>query len=398
MADPAPDESEPGPRGTGPQRAAELLRAELPEVAEELVSALAARYAPYRAALEGPHRRHAELLVERCLDGFAAAPGSRTRRRRDRVLRRLGRNEAYEGRSLDLLQSALRLGTRLALRRTRTLAERHDLAPDAVLGLAEALLGHVEALAGVAAEGHAEATAELAGGREGLRHRLLALLLSEAPVPEAVAELAARTGWPLRSEVVPVALNTAAGIDARLLGTQVLADLTGPRPLLLLPGDTVHELPRLPGQVRAAVGLRVPLGEVRDSLRWARRALELARAGAVPDQPLIRCEEQLVALWLTSDPELLSRVAARSLAPLDRLGPVQRRRSTETLDAWLATRGNATRTADLLRLHPQTVRYRMRAVERAFGGRLTDADQRFALEAALRGLRLPVSGGPDSRT
>ncbi|WP_019546495.1 PucR family transcriptional regulator [Streptomyces sulphureus] len=396
MADPGSGEIDTGTRGTGLQRAAELLRAELPELAAELVPALAATYAPYRAALEGPHRRRAELLVEHCLDGSAAAPDSRARHRRDRVLRRLGRNEAYEGRSLDLLQSALRLGTRLALRRTRALAERHALAPDAVLGLAEALLGHVEALAGMAAEGHSEATAELAGGRDGLRHRLLALLLSEAPVPEAVAELAARTGWPLGSEVVPVALNNAAGIDARLLGAEVLADLTGPRPILLLPGDTVHEMPRLPGQVRAAVGLRVPVGEVRDSLRWARRALELARTGAVPDQPLIRCEEQLVPLWLTSDPELLARVAARFLAPLDRLTPLQRRRSTETLDAWLTTRGNAARTADLLRLHPQTVRYRMRAMEHSFGSRLADPDQRFALEAALRGLRLHASLGLNS--
>jgi site-specific recombinase XerD len=38
--------------------------------------------------------------------------------------------------------------------------------------------------------------------------------------------------------------------------------------------------------------------------------------------------------------------------------------------------------------HPQTVRYRMRQIERIIGDDLADPDARFALEAGLRALRL----------
>jgi DNA-binding PucR family transcriptional regulator len=39
-------------------------------------------------------------------------------------------------------------------------------------------------------------------------------------------------------------------------------------------------------------------------------------------------------------------------------------------------------------VHPQTVRYRVRRLEQAFGGLLGDPDARFTLELVLRATRL----------
>jgi DNA-binding PucR family transcriptional regulator len=73
---------------------------------------------------------------------------------------------------------------------------------------------------------------------------------------------------------------------------------------------------------------------------------------------------------------------------LDGLTEKQRTRLLETLGAWLRTRGSAAEIAEQLNVHPQTVRYRMRQLEKTFGAQLDDPDERFALELVLRASRL----------
>ncbi|SEL13529.1 helix-turn-helix domain-containing protein [Streptacidiphilus jiangxiensis] len=41
-----------------------------------------------------------------------------------------------------------------------------------------------------------------------------------------------------------------------------------------------------------------------------------------------------------------------------------------------------------LGVHPQTVRYRMRTLERLFGSRLENGEERLGIEVALRAARL----------
>ncbi len=64
----------------------------------------------------------------------------------------------------------------------------------------------------------------------------------------------------------------------------------------------------------------------------------------------------------------------------------------ETFRAWLETSGTAPAMAERLSVHPQTVRYRMRKLERALDGQLSDPDSRFAIEAVLRATRLGIAG------
>jgi sugar diacid utilization regulator len=72
------------------------------------------------------------------------------------------------------------------------------------------------------------------------------------------------------------------------------------------------------------------------------------------------------------------------LAPLAGLGAGPRARLTRTLRAWLDHPGQVQRVAGELHVHPQTVRYRMRALRELFGDALEDPERRFALGIALR--------------
>lgn len=128
---------------------------------------------------------------------------------------------------------------------------------------------------------------------------------------------------------------------------------------------------------RAALGLTVPVGQAADSVRWARRVLQLVDDDVIPDAPLIRCEDHLTTLWLLSDSALVDRVAARELAPLDELPARRRDRLVETLRVHVSTRAPAEQVGEMLGVHAQTVRYRLRTLDAYLGDRLADPDHRF---------------------
>lgn len=146
---------------------------------------------------------------------------------------------------------------------------------------------------------------------------------------------------------------------------------------------------------RAALGLTVPVGQAADSVRWARRVLQLVDDDVIPDAPLIRCEDHLTTLWLLSDSALVDRVAARELAPLDELPARRRDRLVETLRVHVSTRAPAEQVGEMLGVHAQTVRYRLRTLDAYLGDRLADPDHRFAIEVALRSLHLRGHDDPE---
>lgn len=102
----------------------------------------------------------------------------------------------------------------------------------------------------------------------------------------------------------------------------------------------------------------------------------------------MRCEDHLTTLWLLADPALTAQLATRELAPLDGLSGTRRDRLIETLRVHVSTRAPAEQVGEMLGVHAQTVRYRLRNLDNHFGDRLVDPDRRFALEAALRSLHL----------
>ncbi|MFF5155906.1 helix-turn-helix domain-containing protein [Streptomyces sp. NPDC000348] len=379
-----------------PRKFAAFIRPELPGLLNEIRAEVTRAYPVYGRLLNGPDGDAIRQGVEQTLTAFVdrvADPG-RSSELRDELLRRFGRVEAYEGRDLETLQGAYRLGARIALRRARTVGRQYNLSPTLILAFADALFAYVEELEAVTREGYAEVRERAASEVSALRRRLLHLILAASPLPQtAVSELCEAAAWELPRTCTLVALRPPVPdhIQAALDG-DVLADLDIPQPHLLVPGDLTPQrlavLGRALSGTRAAVGLTVPLAQAADSVRWARRVLQFVDDGVVPDAPLVRCEDHLITLWLLSDPALVDHLAARELAPLDGLPASRRHRLVETLRVHVSTRAPAEQVGEILGVHAQTVRYRLRNLDAHLGDRLTDPDHRFALEVALRSLHL----------
>jgi hypothetical protein len=310
-------------------------------------------------------------------------------------------------------------------------------------------------LAAAYAQGYAEGRARAVGELERRRRRLLAAIVSDSPArPEITARLAQSTGWPLPTQVAAAALaktpqpatTTSSAGTAALTGTalpastassantapcasmtssagtaaltgtappatmapynvsripvppDVLADLTGPEPCLLVPDPNgpgrAAALERALRGWQAAIGPTVPLARAAVSLRWARQALALARSGVIPANGApVRCDQHLSTLLILADEDLARALRSARLAPLARLRPGQRDRIAETLLAWLQLGQNAAEVAHQMHVHPQTVRYRLRQIQQLFGDQLRDPDLRFELQVALRARRLLAGPG-----
>ena len=271
-----------------------------------------------------------------------------------------------------------------------------DLTSDVMSQLADAVFAYMNELAELSFEGYREARAVSAEQQQVVRRRLLQLILDrDQPIPlRALADIATDANWPLPDQVTAVAVQASPGVEPGPLTaeTDVLASLDEGQPHMLIPGEAdpgrQAALTARLGARRAAIGLAVPLADAADSLRWARQALTLADSGAIETGQIVHCEEHLLTLWLMSDSALAEQVSRRQLGALEGLTPRQRERLTETFGAWLETRGTAAEIADRLQVHPQTVRYRIRQLERTLGDEFGDPDTRFAMEMVLRAMRI----------
>ena len=86
------------------------------------------------------------------------------------------------------------------------------------------------------------------------------------------------------------------------------------------------------------------------------------------------------------DEELTQALCAARLAPLQRLRPAQRDRLAGTLLVWLQHGCNANEVAGRLRVHPQTVRYRMQQLRELYADDLEDPATVLRLVLALGAL------------
>ncbi len=96
----------------------------------------------------------------------------------------------------------------------------------------------------------------------------------------------------------------------------------------------------------------------------------------------------MLAVAAVGAPEVMSRIAANVLGPLDDLPDHEREALLDTLEAWLDNGGSAERAAQALYVHPNTVRRRLRKLEQRTGRAVTDpraaAELCIALETARR--------------
>ena len=355
-----------------------------------------------RSISQGIHQALIQF-VDRLADPDAS------REDRAQFFRELGLHEIQDGPILDVLQMAYRVGARCAWRRMSQVGEQAGVPIATLCLLAEALFAYIDELSTLSVEGHADAQLREAGALERRRRQLLDFLLSPGAdtAPLNLVRLAEAARWPPPPRVTAVALDSrpGGGVEVERLGSlalpdRVLIDLEGSVPCLLV-GDAdralLADLPSvLPGW-RAAVGPSMPLAEARRSLHWARRVGHLVQAGVLPDVPVTWFEQHMSALWLLNDAFLVREVSRRALAPMTALTGTQRDKLGDTLLTWLEGWRTDTEIAEILGVHPQTVRYRMRQLRKLFGGALDDPDARFDIEVALRAERaLKVAGAlPD---
>jgi hypothetical protein len=294
--------------------------------------------------------------------------------------RYVGRVEFTEGRTTESMQTAVRVGARVAWRNLSKAGRELGIPPEVLLLTAEAIFAYVDELCRVAVEGYAEAQrrAEAGDGRQ--RAELLRLILADPPSPtESIEAQAIAADWPLpaRAAMIALAENTPAPHTPDCLtdgGCVLAAD----------PDRAVRLLARsLARPLAMAVGPTVPLSQARQSLKLARRAVALAKRGVI-DGPIVRCDDHLLTLLCHADEFLLDELGRRGLAPFDDLTAKQRERLKATLLAWLDTRGGVNDIAARLSVHPQTVRYRMHQIDQLVGDRIHDPVRRLELEIALR--------------
>jgi hypothetical protein len=399
-----------------PAEAADVLRPVLPGLAEETIAAIAADVPEYAREMEGQFGRLVRLGVEVAFNRFIdliADPEADGGFARDTYVN-LGRGEFRAGRSLDVLLAAYRVGARLAWRRFVEAGSRHELPPEVIYQLGEAIFAYIDELSAESAEGYAEEQSAAAGEAQRRRRGLVRLLAQDPPAShEAVRTAAQAAGWALPREVAALVAGDvertvapdAGPPDGRPVPGEAIADATATRLARRLAGGAVggsvggvacvfvpdpdapgrrRQLESVLGEETGALGPTVPWPEAGASLRRATQTFRLATAGRIPAHGLVEAERHLATLLLAADPETAADLARTRLAPLDALAEAQRARLTETLRAWLDRPGQVQAVAGVLGVHPQTVRYRVRRLRELFGDALEEPDRRFELALALR--------------
>ena len=399
-------------RATLPPTGADALRATLPDLANDIIAAIAADVPGYARAMEGRFGQVVRFGVEVALNRFVDLLGGDPpddSGPRDTYLR-LGAGEYRAGRSLDALLKAYRVGARLAWRRFVEAGTRAGFPPDALYDLGEAIFAYIDEISAESAAGFAEAQSEAAGESQRRRRDLLRLLVQEPPAAEESVRTAAQSAsWALPRLVAAVVAGEAeeperadevdaiAARLARRLGPGAVGAAVGEFAVVMMPdpdgpGRRKALDSALAGEI-AALGPAVPWSEAAMSMRRAASAYRLAArgrlgaaspAGQFGAPTLVVADEHLPALLLAAEPALAADLARSRLAPLDTLAAGPRERLAATLRAWLDRPGQVQAVAAALDVHPQTVRYRLKQLRELFGSRLEDPEARFELSLALR--------------
>ena len=381
-----------------PPEVADVLRPELPALADEIVDELSRGVPDYARPLEGPFGQALRAGVEEALarfTRFVADPKADPDAGRE-VYLNLGRGEMRAGRSLDALLAAYRLGARVAWRRLAASGERAGLSPRTLYTLAEAIFAYIDELSADSIEGYAREQAAAAGVLQRRRQRLAALLVQDPPAAPATVEAAAsNAAWRLPRSVAVLVVESDESSEgaerlAVRLGPDALVAHLPPLNVALVPAPARrNELEAAVRDRRAALGPDVPWQEAALSFERAREVLRLAGQGGIEgDEALLVAERHRLSLLLGADRRLARDVAESALAPLESETELSRERLGSTLDAWLRHRGRTEAVAKALHVHPQTVRYRLARLRELFGNRLDDPDGRFELELALRARRI----------
>jgi hypothetical protein len=383
---------------------ADAIEPALPDATQEILSVIAEEVPEYARPLEGSFGRGVRIGVDEALSQFVALirdPDAGRDAGRD-VYVGLGRGELSQGRTLDSLLAAYRVGARVAWRHVAAAGRRANLEPEVLSTLAESVFAYIDELSADSVEGYAQAQSELEGERQRRRRELTELLLRDPPADETVVRQAADAAeWRLPDRVAALACDEPElGALARRLPADAISTVVAGTGCALVPDPEgpgrAEQIAKATQGVRVAVGPTDGTGGLPASWSLARTALRAVEAGrlrrpqtrsrgaAVDDGALVKADEHLAELLLFESPDLSRRIAARRLAPLEELTPRARERMRETALAYVQHAGNAAEMARAMHVHPQTARYRLARLRELIGDSLDDPDARLEMELAIR--------------
>ncbi|MDT0307520.1 helix-turn-helix domain-containing protein [Streptomyces sp. DSM 44917] len=316
--------------------------------------------------------------------------------------RKTGRDRALQGIPLPEVLYAFRTGFELLWSELVVEARRTEgVSSETLVPLAAEVWRLVGEYSDTMAMAYRETAAELTLRRERERSVLVEALFTGVITDRVTQWEAARTlGLSATGPYLVAAADVPApgqealpGVEAALLAGQV------PSAWRLLPDQQIGVLSVRSADAEATAldilrehGTRLGVSPRYDALSDTPRALRLARlalAGLPAGKPgLAQFSDSPVAMLAAAAPEEARRLAGAVLEGVLGLPRRERDRLLETLEVWYAAGGSADEVGRRLFCHPNTVRYRLRAVEELTGRSLKDPGAVTDLGVALRALRL----------
>ncbi|WP_146059158.1 PucR family transcriptional regulator [Actinomadura rubteroloni] len=339
---------------------------------------------------------HLDAFVEEFIGHFVALlgePGTSP----EEIVRRAraaGAHEAAADRRPDVLPAAVRLGAGIAIARLAEHAERLGVGvePSTVGRFAQTAFAATDRIAEAVVAGHVRGDGSPLDQPERRRQRLLDLLLGARPTAAEIREAARRAEWRVPRRLAVIVFRQEDSV-APVFPSDALRGLHRDPPCAVVPDpDGPGRRGRLEAALRgrtAVIGPTVAAANAATSLRWADRTLDLARQGRVPhpDGRPIRASDHLTSLLTASGADLVDLVAADRLAPLTRVRSTLRHELEVTLLALFECHFRAVTVAEMLQVHPQTVRYRLRKLEALFGDDLHDPRRQLEMHLLLHARR-----------
>jgi len=313
--------------------------------------------------------------------------------------RAIGATRAAEGRSLQVVLRAYRVS---ALRMYDFILERAsgELDQDEQVNFARVLMGFLDQLSDVVTHGYLQTSEQLASQQVRARRELFEDIVAgrvsssdsmlerartlDVDLPERplliVASIAAREESTLQEHADAV-LHHLAEQASRSSSIQTLHLISGGRFTIIGPPvDVAHLKHRLKrAKLTAVIRYARSLAELPRLYEEATSAHQLLQEKRIPTTgPLDDAEARLVFLLAE-----ISRASDRRDGILSSIAAPRQRPLREALDAYLRV-GNAVSAANYLRIHPQTMRYRLRRIRELTGRDPSQGWDRFLLELALR--------------
>ena len=367
---------------------AEALRAQLAAIADSAVLSIVEEVPSYAGAWRGRMGEIIRNAVQLALGGFltlatrldAEAPKAPA----IEGAYQLGRGEARQGRTVEALLAAYRIGARASWHHMADVAVEAEVDAGQLARFAELVFAYIDELSAASVAGHTDELESSGRVRQRKLERLGRALLGGAPA-DAVTEAAERAGWEPPGALTAVILpesqvsHALTALDQATLQPDDVPGLPEGHASLLVPSaGSPTARPTLLAALRgtdAVVGPGVPWLQAAASQRRALRCVELGSGG------VLDADEHLAELVLTADPDARADLRARVLAPLADLRPSTAEKLTETLRSWLLNHGRRDAVAEELFVHAQTVRYRVGQLREVYGDQLEDPA--FVLDATL---------------